>query len=62
MLQKDVLKSKFNVKSKFEIKMGLFHLKKQRWRQFTVFPEVPPFENILFDLEQLIIVGYQFSC
>jgi hypothetical protein len=42
-LQKDVLNSKFNVESKFEIKMRPFYLKKQKWRRFPVFQEVLPF-------------------
>jgi hypothetical protein len=32
--------SKFNVESRFEIKMRPFYLKTQRWRRFPVFPEV----------------------
>jgi hypothetical protein len=38
--QKDIPNLKFDVESKFEIKMGPFHLKKQGWRRF---PEVSPF-------------------
>jgi hypothetical protein len=41
--KKDVLNSEINVKSKYEIKMGSFHLKKQMWRRFPVFPEVSLF-------------------
>jgi hypothetical protein len=30
--------------------MGPFNLKKQRWHRFPVFSDVPPFENISFEL------------
>jgi hypothetical protein len=43
--QKDVLNSKVNVKSKCEVKMEPFDLKKQRWHRFPVIPEVPPFSK-----------------
>jgi hypothetical protein len=40
--QNEVLNSKFNVESKFEIKMGPFHLQKQIWPRFPEFLEVSP--------------------
>jgi hypothetical protein len=40
---------------------GPFHLKKQRWSRFPIFPEVAILKIFYLNLEQSIIVGYQFS-
>jgi hypothetical protein len=40
LARKDVLNSKFNVESKYVIKMRPYYLKKQRWRRL---PEVSSF-------------------
>jgi hypothetical protein len=48
--QKEILNTKFNLESKFEIKMGPVYLKTQRWRRFPYFRQYRHFENILFEL------------
>jgi hypothetical protein len=34
-VKNDDLNTEFNIESKFEIKMGPFYLKTQRWRRFS---------------------------
>jgi hypothetical protein len=60
--QKDILNLQFNVESKFEIKMGPFHLKKTKMASISgTSGSVTILRKFYLNLEQSIIVDYQFS-
>jgi hypothetical protein len=60
--QKDVLNSKFNVESKLAIKMRPFHFKKTKMVSISgISGCVAILKIFYFNLEESIIVGYQFS-
>jgi hypothetical protein len=61
-VKNDDLNTEFNIESKFEIKMGPFYLKTQRWPSISgISGSIGILKMFYLNLEQLIIVGYQFS-